>query len=100
MNGSDEVKMTINIGGEHIGLTVAFNSQDLVRDAEKSAARLFEEWRSKWPSRSDKEVMAMVAYQFAYLYRKLLEVHYEAADMANICNDRIASLLDDKSSGN
>lgn len=47
MNDSDNVKMTINIGGEHIRLTVAFNSQDIVRDAEKAATQLFDEWRRK-----------------------------------------------------
>ena len=93
MNDSDNVKMTINIGGEHIRLTVAFNSQDLVREAEKAATQLFDEWRRKWPSRSDKEVMAMVAYQFAYFYRKLLIMHADAADIAQTCNHRLSDLL-------
>ncbi|ROT03845.1 cell division protein ZapA [Muribaculaceae bacterium Isolate-037 (Harlan)] len=93
MNDSDNVKMTINIGGEHIRLTVAFNSQDIVRDAEKAATQLFDEWRRKWPSRSDKEVMAMVAYQFAYFYRKLLIMHADAADIAQTCNHRLSDLL-------
>ena len=35
MNETDKVEMTIHIGGEHIRLSVAFDRQNAVRDAEK-----------------------------------------------------------------
>ena len=47
MSESEKVKMTINIGGEHLQLSVDFNRQDNVREAEKAASGLFETWRRK-----------------------------------------------------
>lgn len=93
MNDSDNVKMTIHIGGEHIPLTVPFNRQDAVRDAEKAVAQLFDNWRSKWPSRSDKEIMAMVAYQFASFYQELLGRHEKAAEIALQCDQRLSDII-------
>lgn len=93
MNDSDNVKMTINIGGEMIGLTVPFNRQDVVRDAEKAASQLYKNWCSKWPKRSDKEIMAMVAYQFAFYYQELLSRYNQAAEIARQCDDRLSNLL-------
>lgn len=78
MSDSEKVKMTLNIGGEHIALSVDFNQQDAVREAEKAASDLFNTWRRRFPVRTDKEIMAMVAYQFAYYYGDLLQ-RYEAA---------------------
>lgn len=90
MTESDKVNMTINIGGEHIPLTIDFNLQDAVRDAEKAASDLFNTWRLRWPNRTDKEILAMVAYQFAYYYQDLLERQALAAAIA----EDTASLLD------
>ena len=44
MNDTDKVKMILNIGGEHLTLTVDFNRQNAVRDAEKIAADKFKEF--------------------------------------------------------
>lgn len=92
MNDDDKVKMTINIGGEHILLSVAFNRQETVRDAEKAADDLFQNWRKKWPSRSDKEILAMVAYQFASFYQELL-ARVESAAVTAEETDRILSKI-------
>jgi len=93
MNDSDKVKMTINIGGEHLQLSVAFNRQNAVRDAEKAAAELYDTWRSRWPSRSDKEILAMVAYQFASYYQELLGRIETAAMMAADTDARLDRIL-------
>ncbi len=93
MNDSDNVKMTINIGGEHLQLSVPFNRQDMVRDAEKSASRLFDSWRKKWPSRSDKEILAMIAYQFASYYAELLSRYEAASALADSCNQSLDRIL-------
>lgn len=93
MNDSDNVKMTINIGGEHIGLTVPFTRQEAVREAEKAVAQIYNTWRVKWPSRSDKEVMAMVAYQFASFYIELLERQTKAAEIATLCGDALDDII-------
>ena len=93
MNDSDNIKMTINIGGEHLQLSVPFNRQDIVRDAESSASRLYDSWRKKWPSRSDKEILAMIAYQFASYYIELLSRYENAIKMAEECDLRLSGII-------
>lgn len=73
MNETDKVRMTINIGGEHIQLAVPYNSQVNVRNAEKAASDLFDAWRLKWPRTSDKELLARIAYKFAASYLELID---------------------------
>lgn len=96
MNDADKVKMTINIGGEHIELSVAFNRQDAVRKAEKAAADLFDLWRSRWAKRSDKEILAMVAYQFALYYEELVARVEDAVKAAEECDARLARIINDE----
>ncbi len=93
MNDTDKIKMTINIGGEHLQLSVDFNRQDAVRDAEKAAADLFNDFKLNWPSRSDKEILAMVAYRFAYHYQGLLERHQAAARLAEEIDSGLDAIL-------
>lgn len=95
MNDSDKIKMTINIGGEHLQLSVDFNRQDIVRDAEKAADDLFRSWRSRWPSRSDKEILAMVAYQFASFYQELLSRFENAAVQAAATDEKLSRILEE-----
>lgn len=89
MTESDKVKMTISVGGEHIALSVGFNKQDAVRKAERSASELFNSWRLRWPARSDKEILAMVAYQFASYYQDLLSRIDEATAVAEEINRKL-----------
>ncbi len=93
MKNSDLVKMTLIIGGEHIPLTVPFDRQDAMRDAEKAVSQLYDKWRSERLTRSDKEVMAMVAHQFAYLYQGLLAKYEQAIDMAAYCDMRLSEII-------
>lgn len=94
MNDSDKVKMTINIGGERLQLSVAFNRQNAVRDAEKATADLYDTWRSRWPSRTDKEILAMVAYQFASYYQELLARLETAARLTTDIEERLDRIIE------
>lgn len=96
MNDADKVKMTINIGGEHIQLSVDFNKQDAVRKAEKAAADLFDLWRARWAKRTDKEILAMVAYQFAFYYEDLVSRVEDAANIAEECDARLSRLINEE----
>lgn len=93
MNDSDKIKMTINIGGEIIPLLVNFDSQNEVRDAEAAVAKIFAQWKLKWPGKSDSAILAMAAYQFAFLYHALLKRHEEAKSIALDCLDKADSLI-------
>ena len=93
MNDTDKVKMTLNIGGERLTLTVDFQKQDAVRDAERIASDKYKEFRLQYPSRTDREILAMVAYQIAYFYQDLIKRHKEATDLAEQIDQRLDEIL-------
>lgn len=70
--------MYLNIGDQRISLTVPYARQDFVRDVETEVDKLYRKWRLNFPSKSDREILAMVAYQYASFYGELKE-RYEAA---------------------
>lgn len=72
MADKEKVKMHINIAGERIRLTVGYDEQDAVREAEKQVVQLFDEWRQMFPKKSNTELLAMIAYQFAMYYMAML----------------------------
>lgn len=71
MEDREKVKMYINIAGERIRLTVDYDEQDAVREAESQVVRLFDEWRQMFPKKTVPELLAMIAYQFAMYYMAL-----------------------------
>lgn len=71
MADREKVKMYINIAGERIRLTVDYDEQDAVREAESQVVRLFDEWRQMFPKKTVPELLAMIAYQFAMYYMAL-----------------------------
>lgn len=78
MNDSEKIKMYLNIGDQRISLTVPFARQEFVRDVEADVDRLYARWRKTFPAKTDREILAMVAYQYASFYGELKE-RYEAA---------------------
>jgi hypothetical protein len=62
MADREKVKMYINIAGEKIRLTVDYDEQDAVREAESQVVRLYDEWRQMFPQKSVSELLAMIAY--------------------------------------
>ena len=97
MNDTDKVKMTLNIGGERLTLTVDFQKQDAVRDAERIASDKYKEFRLQYPSRTDREILAMVAYQIDYFYHDLFKRHKEATDMADEIDRKLDLILNHRS---
>lgn len=78
MNDSEKIKMFLNIGDRRITLKVPFDRQGFVRDVEADIDRLYRRWRRQFPEKTDHEILAMVAYQYASFYGELKE-RYEAA---------------------
>lgn len=78
MNDSDKITMYLNIGGQRISLMVPFASQDFVREVEKGINVLYREWRHSFPMKTDREILAMVTYQYASFYEGQKK-RYEAA---------------------
>lgn len=93
MSNTDNVKMEINIAGERIFLTVPFSRQDAVRDTEKSIRNLYSAWRRDFPQKTDKELLAMMAYQYASYYEQLLHRVEDAKAIAAATDSRLSELL-------
>ncbi len=91
---NDKIKMQINIAGERISLTVGFDEQDAVREAEASVATLFKEWRSRFPKKTVQELLAMIAYQYASYYLALRGRHEEIIKTLTEFENRIDEALE------
>lgn len=95
MNDSDSIKMEINIAGERIFLTVPVSMQKAVRSTEQHVSDLYRQWRRDFPRKSDKELLAMMAYQYASYYDELLRRQDDSRIKAAEINARLDSLLGD-----
>lgn len=89
----DNVKLQINIAGEKILLTVPSAQQEAVRQTESSVQRLYSQWRKDFPAKTEKELLAMMAYQYASFYRQLLHGVSDARQLAADAEARIDSIL-------
>lgn len=92
MKETDNIQMEINIGGERLSLTVPFRDQNMVRDTERRISDLFQSWSARYPSRKSREIMAMVAYRFAYLYGELEEQIARATALAEHTERKLEKL--------
>lgn len=95
---SDEVKMEVNIAGERILLTVPFSRQEAVRKTEGELSLLYKTWGAKFPKKSPKELLAMIAYKFASSYFDLLEERSKDISEAQSMLDALARLCGDSQS--
>lgn len=95
MKGSDSVKMTLNIGGEFIELDVDFDDQINVRNTERALKNHIDHLRKQWPDKSDRNILAMAAYQFANWFRRLKNELDEAQELAQAESARIINCLED-----
>lgn len=85
MNDSENIKMYLNIGGQRVSLTVPFSRQNFVRDVEKDVDSLYSKWRLAFPAKTDREIFAMVAYQYASFYAELKARYDKASEIAGRC---------------
>ena len=94
MKASDKVKMTINIGGEHLRVEVPFENQLIVRDAEKKADDLFKVTRLRYPSRTDSNIMAMVAFSLAQDFINEENVNEQAQTQMRLWAEKLAGFAE------
>lgn len=71
MSDSDKVNINISIAGENLPLSVPIAQQDLVRETEKNINALYDDWRRRYPKRTQNQLLAMMAYQYASFYLAL-----------------------------
>lgn len=92
MTERDTVRMEISIAGEPLQLTVPFESQETVRKTERDIDALYNDWRLRFPRKTPKELLAMIAYQYASFYEELRARYDRAADMAASIEDRLDTI--------
>lgn len=92
MDNTEYIQMTLNIGGCLIPLTVPFSQQDFVRDVETRVSTLYNSWRHKFTKRTDREILAMVAYQFANFYVELSQRVERANDIVAECRQIVDNM--------
>lgn len=81
----EQQKITIKIADvAPISLSVKPSEEEFVRDAERNVNRVWQVWSRQYSNKSSKEVLAMVAYQFARIYYQMLHtVDSEARILAD-----------------
>lgn len=85
MPDSKKTQLTLNIGGQDVSVLVPVKRQEFARETEKEITALYKKWRLQFPSKPDKEILAMVTYQYASYYKTLLEHYNEATLIARKC---------------
>lgn len=93
MPDTEKIKMRVNVAGESISLAVPFDEQDFVRDTERRITELFDNWRERFPSKSVRELLAMMTYQYASYYHAVSRRHTETLKALSDCNDRLDAAL-------
>lgn len=92
MKETEKINMEINIGGERITLDVPFQKQDLSREVETEINGLFAKWRKSYPKKSDKQLLAMMVYQYASYYKELTLRYMEVQKKALGCLESIKDI--------
>lgn len=89
----EKVKMKLNIAGESILLSVPYSEQEQTRETEAQVNNLFSLWRGRFPEKSDRELLAMIAYRYAEQYASLLREREEALITADILSSQIDEMI-------
>lgn len=85
--------MRVTIAGESISLAVGFDDQDFVRDTERHITELFDNWRERFPSKSVKELLAMMTYQYASYYQALSRRQDDMMKRLAECDARLEDVI-------
>lgn len=89
----EKVKIKLNIAGESFLLSVPFSHQEETRQAETEVNMLFDTWRSRFPEKSDRELLAMIAFRYADRYAALMRERRETQQEMSSLSSRLQALV-------
>lgn len=89
----EKIRMKLNIAGEQILLSVPYTDQEQTREVEAQLNHLFSTWRGRFPDKSDRELLAMIAFQYAGHYTSLLKERTAMLQAADKASETLDSLL-------
>lgn len=75
-------------------LSVPYTQQEATRRIETEVNLMFDTWRSRFPGKSDREILAMIAFRYAERYAALLREREEQAEAVEKVTARLRQLLD------
>lgn len=67
----EKVRIKLNIAGEQLVLTVPYSQQEAARQTETELNTVFSTWRGRFPGKSDRELLVMIAFRYAERYAAL-----------------------------
>ncbi|HIU39025.1 MAG TPA: cell division protein ZapA [Candidatus Limisoma intestinavium] len=68
MYDKEKQNVTLNIAGEQVKTVINRSEEEELRKIEKQVTGLWKQWKQMNPSKTDSQVLAMVAFQYAKLY--------------------------------
>lgn len=79
----DTIKLTFTIGDQRITLNVPDSRREFAKDTAAEIDALYRKWKRDFPKKTDREVLAMIAYQYASFLGELKERHEKAIASAS-----------------
>ena len=89
----EKVKIKLNIAGESFLLSVPYSQQEEARAIEAEVNMLYSTWRSRFPEKSDRELLAMIAFRFADHYGALRREREAAREEVGTLSARLEEIL-------
>lgn len=89
----EKVKIKLNIAGESFLLSVPYSQQEETRRTEAEVNILFDTWRKRFPEKSDRELLAMIAFRYAGHYRAASGERQEVQKEVGAISARLKSLV-------
>lgn len=89
----EKVKIKINIAGESFLLSVPYSQQEEARNTEAEVNMLYDTWRSRFPDKDDRELLAMIAYRYADHYGALRRERESVKREMSELNSRLEKLV-------
>ena len=80
MNEEEKVKIKLNIAGEAFRLAVPYSQQEETRHIEEEVNSLFDLWRTRFPEKNDRELLAMIAFRYAERFAALMRERGQARE--------------------
>ncbi len=94
MAGKDKVQLYITIADEKIELNADLDRIEEIHHVEQRVDDLFRTWRKRFPAKTSRQILAMMAYQYASFYhsleRKMKDATAVAEDIENLLENALA----------
>lgn len=93
MNTSKKIKLDIVIAGEVLSVSVPEEQRLLIKETELNVQKKFSDLRRNFPRKSEKEIFAMIAFQFAFDFYEQAEQMNKALRAVEILDEDLGTLI-------